>query len=306
MIRDVLSQDGMHRFAHEAMACTFEIVICDQELEYARQASAAAFTEIDRLEQELSRFISHSDVSRVNALQPGEWARLGPAALDCLLLAGEVHRDTAGAFDITVGGLLHRAVDGEAPVVGMQMLEVSRAYQAAGLRAGRVSIDLGAIGKGYAVDQAAKLLEEWGIGRAIIHSGQSTALAVGDSPWPLAVRDPEDHDAILFRVFLPGGWALSGSGIKLHGNHIIDPRTQQPAVARLGAWAVAPTAALSDAVSTAFMVMTATEMEQYCAAHADVGGLVVPRDEVGPFRTFGTWEKTLTPSAPPSRGSGPE
>ena len=279
------------------------MIIAGQEIEYARQASAAAFTEIDRLELELSRFIEHSDISRINALKPGEWARLGPAALDCLLLARQVFTDTAGAFDITIGGILHAAKEAALgpAAVGMDLLEINAEYRAAGLRGGRVSIDLGAVGKGYAIDQAAQILAEWGIDRAIIHSGQSTALAIGNSSWPMSIRNPQDHDAMLQRISLPSGLALSGSGVKLHGQHIINPRTGAPVTDRLGAWAVAPSAAESDAISTAFMVMSAAEIELYCAAHPKVCGMTLsPNVEAAQARVFGRWSDLVIPTL--SRG----
>ena len=284
----------MYRFAHEAMACTFEIVTDYLDKEYACQAAAAAFLEVDRLEHELSRFIDYSDISQINAMRPGEWRKVGSAALDCLLLSQQIHADTGGAFDVTVGGILHAVKEaglGQA-AVGMNLLEISREHRAVGLRGGRVSIDLGAIGKGYAVDAAAAVLQEWSIDHAIVHSGQSTALAVGTDParaaWPLAIRDPENHDATLFRVGLPAGHAIAGSGVKLHGHHIIDPRSGQPVTGRLGTWAVAPTAALADAISTAFMVMTPAEIDSYCNNHGDIGGMILQSgDETKAPQRFG-------------------
>jgi thiamine biosynthesis lipoprotein len=56
---------------------------------------------------------------------------------------------------------------------------------------------------------------------------------------------------------------------------IIDPRSGQPVKGCLGAWAAAPTAALSDALSTAFMVMSAGEVEAYCARRRDISALVL-------------------------------
>ena len=77
-------------FQHEAMATYFEIIIAGHEHEYARQASAAAFRELDRLENTLSRFIEFSDISRANRLARGESTTIGHDTLECLLIAADV------------------------------------------------------------------------------------------------------------------------------------------------------------------------------------------------------------------------
>src|SRR5688572_2101338 len=92
----------LHRFAHYAMNCEWEILIAGEEAEYARQAAFAAWDEVDRIETDISRFMMGSDVARLNAAQHGEEIRIGPSALDCLLLAGEISEQTHGAFDVMV------------------------------------------------------------------------------------------------------------------------------------------------------------------------------------------------------------
>ena len=85
------------------MACTFEVFIPHEEARYAEHVARAAFDEVDRVEQELSRFIDHSDVARINALKLGQSLRLGMETFECLQLAAAIHRETDGAFDVTAG-----------------------------------------------------------------------------------------------------------------------------------------------------------------------------------------------------------
>ncbi len=89
------------------MACDWEIFIAHDDGEYARQAAFAAFEEVDRIEDDLSRFREGSDVRRLNGAAPGETIRVGPYARDCLLLSGELSELTDGAFDVMVA----RAMD---------------------------------------------------------------------------------------------------------------------------------------------------------------------------------------------------
>ena len=94
-----------HHFSHEAMATVFEIHVIEDDREYARQGAQAAFDEVDRLEQELSRYISNSDVSRLNRAVPGESVALGIETFECFLAAKEMFEQTGGVFDVTVGAL---------------------------------------------------------------------------------------------------------------------------------------------------------------------------------------------------------
>ena len=292
----------LHRFAHEAMGAAFEIFIAGEEHEYARQASAAAFEELDRLEGELSRFQTASDVSQINALKAGQAVRVGLATFECLKTAAGVHADTGGAFDVTIGRLLEvwRPKDGSKPNpsadqlaeararTGMHLVVLDEADHAVGVRAGGLRIDLGGIGKGYAVDQMRALLREWSVETALVHGGQSTVYGMGRVPgkggWPVALKGPKGKDLGTVRL---KDRALSGSGSPPGQQHILDPRSGRPAEGNLGAWAVTPKATLADALSTAFLVMSPKDVEQYCKSHPAVSGMLLPVD--GKVVRFGKW-----------------
>jgi hypothetical protein len=105
--------DQPHSFKHEAMDTTFELIVAEQEREYARQASAAAFREIDRIEKLLNKYDAGSDVGQVNLLKAGEMVRVGLETLECLEKAIWAHTVSGGLFDPTVG-------------TGFQWLEIDR------------------------------------------------------------------------------------------------------------------------------------------------------------------------------------
>ena len=266
-----------HRFTHRAMACEFELVLLTDSARYAAQAARAIFDEIDRLESQLSRFRPASDIARIDALQPGEAVRIGPAAFDCLTLACELYVDTGGAFDITAGS---KPPGGGS---GMQHLGLNPERCCAGVTAPGVRLDLGGLGKGYALDRAAALLRDWSIPAARLHAGQSTVLGLGAPPgqrgWRIALRNPETGQpaAPLATVTLCNR-AISGSDSLLQPGHILDPRTGAAAEGKLGAWALAPSAARSDGLSTAFFIMPVDEVRACCAAHNDVGAILLWRE----------------------------
>lgn len=276
------------RFAHHAMATTFDLLLADCDQATAFAARSAAVDELDRLEAELSRFLPSSDVGRVNSAALGKRVRVGADLLACLKMAGRVHQLTRGLFDVTLGAHMDdwRAASGTNlklpygcdPSHGFAALEID--YDDFWVaRHAQVLLDLGAIGKGYAVDCIASLLREhYGIPAALVHGGESSALGyvANGSAWMVDFRHPCEAQASLGTIRL-NAIALSGSGTRLRGQHIIDPRTGQPACLRRCAWALHPSAAISDAFSTACMLLDVHNLESVVHQVPDMA-LIIPRD----------------------------
>ncbi|MFQ5806311.1 MAG: FAD:protein FMN transferase, partial [Phycisphaerae bacterium] len=136
------------------------------------------------------------------------------------------------------------------------------------------------------------ILRDWSIAAALVHCGQSTAFALGcpagTKGWSVAIRNPMKHDDTLGTARI-SDVAVSGSGRKLHGDHIVDPRSGRAVDDKLGAWVLAPSAALSDALATAFMVMSPDEVAAYCRRHTEVSAsLVMQVNEEQNRLCFGT------------------
>lgn len=285
----------VHRFAHHAMATTFEIIVQHENKVYARQAADAAFDELDRIEHELSRYVENGDVARINNLPAGQTLLLGLDTFECLRISAMVHAQTGGAFDVTVGLLVDCWRDKDKKPrtpspeelafarehTGMSLLDLDESRYTVQLAASPIRVDLGGIGKGYGVDRMAAMLRDWSIERALIHGGFSSVLALeapqGIAGWPVTLSDPRDRSRTLARLNLRDV-AVSGSGLE-KGTHIIDPRIGRPIEGKIAAWSIAPDAATGDALSTAFMVMAVEEVHDYCARHTGIAGLlIVPND----------------------------
>ncbi len=303
---------AFHRFAHEAMATTFEIIVAGEggtgdSAEYARQAAQAAFHEIDRLEQGLSRFIESSDISRINKLGARAPVRVSVDTFECLQLARRLHKETGGAFDVTIGALMScwRTPEGTSgrpgakeiaearKRTGMEQVVLDKEHFTVALKTDGVLVDMGGIGKGFALDKAAENLRDWvdegsGFETALLSGGQSSVLAMGAPPgkrgWEVTV---EGGQAVPEELLLSDR-ALSGSGTRVRGRHIVDPRTGRPAEGALRAWASCPSAAVSDALSTAFMILSPADIDLYCAEHKDTWALLLMRNATdNRLRTFG-------------------
>ena len=293
---------GMYRFCHEAMGTTFEIFVVNQDSRLAQQAATNAFAELDKIEQEISRFVENSDVSRINKLRPNTPLLISPETFQCLELSIRMHTATAGAFDITIGHLKDKwtgehitAIPVESQFMpgsnhsSMDYIRLDKEPCTVQLLSQGVRIDLGGIGKGYALDRMAKLLGEWKIDKALVHGGGSTVLALGAPTgrkgWPVTLSHPLDHTRTLARLYLEN-LALSSSSTR-HSRHIIDPATMQPVQKRCTTWASSPDATTADALSTAFTVMSTPRIEKYCTDHTDVLAMIVTGDNI---LHFGSWD----------------
>jgi thiamine biosynthesis lipoprotein len=270
-------------FHHTAMATDFEFRIRHPNPDYARQAAAAVRDEIDRVEALISPFNDSSDIARVNASPPGETIlRVSSETHALLLSALELQRHTAGAVNIPLGRVtaLLRAGNNHAPAApprapdnpppprgdtpALVLDPVHPLVQKPS--APDFALDPGAIGKGFALDLAARLLAEWEIRDALLNAGGSSLLALGSpSPaqraWPVSLLADSPRQPAAVRVPLRlRDRALGASGTSQQGAHIFNPRAGNTSLLHHRAWFLAPDAATADALATAAMTMTHGEL----------------------------------------------
>jgi thiamine biosynthesis lipoprotein len=251
-----MSEAAIHIFNHHAMATHFQVRIAGEEKTYAAQAAQATFVLADGLESHLSRFRASSDISRIAQLAPGEKLRVSEPVFACLEIAKKIEAATHGAFSITAAALKTQTT---MPQWTLLPKEFSVRCDS-----GKLEFDLGAIGKGFALDRMAEILREWDCAAFLLVAGGSSILA-GESPpetdgWSCGLGDDNSPDRFLLK-----NCSLSGSGLAVKGKHISDPRTGEPARRQNRAWALTDTAAESDALSTACMVLDEKEITEILA-----------------------------------------
>lgn len=270
---------------HAAMATEFVLHLGGHEPAYLRQAAAEAFTLIDQLEAQLSFYRESSDVTRLNRAPAGTEVSVSPDTLSCLALAAEAARLTGGAFDAFTGRASVAAknqeipshlADAPGPGGGDAPGPVVSLHPEAGivckLRAGPW-LDLGALGKGFALDQAAALLAEWDITNGCLIAGGSSLRGLGGPGWSLEI------DQAKTPLSLPGDFCLGASGFQFQPDHIIDSRPLPAKTATARALVLAPSAALADALSTAAMLLVPEQLAQLTCDQPGVASLVV--DAIG-------------------------
>ena len=273
------------------MATIFQVRIAGEEAEYASQTARAVFDEADRLENLLSRFRQNSDISALARLKPGETLRVGEPTYACLALAREMETASEGAFSVTAAA---RQTQKDPPrwSPGPAKFHIK-------CEAGKLEFDLGAIGKGFALDRMALELAEWGCPAFLLIAGGSSILA-GDPPpdspgWSIGLGEDNSEP----RFWLKHG-SLSGSGIAVKGHHIYDPRTGEPAKQRARAWAAAPSAAVTDALSTAFMILDESDVARLMCGRHEWQAFLQDNDR---WRQLGGGE-ILVPDLSDSKGAG--
>jgi FAD:protein FMN transferase len=265
------------REVHYAMGTVLDVRLYHQHTEVGLRLLRHACQEVRRLEALLSRHMPESELSRLNRRAGRGPMLISPELFDLLRATQHWAQWTRGAFDPTTGALssLWRMASSCGQVPAHDRLQAAR--RAAGweklqlvpprmaeLTTAGMELDLGGIGKGFAVDRMGHFLRQHGVHHAFINFGESSLLAIGGMPdgrsWPVVVRTLDGGVSTCVIGLQDCAVSTSssfGQAFFLDGHclsHVLDPRHGHPLGHPLAVTVLAPTATAAEALSTALLV----------------------------------------------------
>ena len=268
-----------HEESRETMGCTGTVRACGPDAAALPAVVGAALDELDRIDRLLSHYRRDSSLSRLNREGAAGPVAVEPELVDLLSECLRWSRESDGAFDVTVGPLMKAwgFFRDEGRVPGDS--ELTRVLESVGYRhvvldrqAGTVSfdrpgveLDLGGIGKGYAVDRVVELLRRRGVASALVNLGGSSVYGIGAPPgrsaWEVGIQDPTDpaKNAVAATLrdralSVSGGYARFFEQDGVTYAHILDPRTGRPVRGVLSVAVLSDSATDGDALDNVLFV----------------------------------------------------
>lgn len=310
-----MAGDEIHelRVARRAMACLFEVIFNVGDYREATEWAVESLDLVEQLEARLTVYRESSELIRLNKAAGLGPTRVAPDVMRLLVRAQQLHKSTQAAIDVATGRLVRAwgflARHGRTPSEevlaearahsGMHLVDLDESASTVAFRRRGLELNLGSIGKGWAIDRSVDLLMRRGVSHVCVHGGHSSVRTIGhrrasdgsQRGWPIGLRHPLRPNRRLATLHLRDkALGTSGSGTQFfveNGRklgHILDPRTGRPAEGVLSATVVANTAADADALATALYVL-GEEGLPLLAANPEVGGiLVLPPDARGGLR----------------------
>ncbi|WP_311954775.1 FAD:protein FMN transferase [Halomonas garicola] len=306
------------RFEGSVFGTFYQITVADTLDQSAQDALEDGFLdELERVDEAMSTYRDDSDLVAFNQAPLDEWQSLPPPLVKVMSISQQISRQSDGAFDVTIGGLVNLwsfgpearpesvpeddELNARLEQVGFDALEVD----AEGSRARRrrdVFVDLSAVAKGYATDRVAAYLDEQGIDNYLVNlGGDLTTSGYRDpgeqTPWRVGIEKPQSSGHSAQYVIPLAGMSVATSGdyrnyFEQDGqrfSHTIDPRTGRPINHSLASVTVVhPSNARADAWATAMTVLGGEEGMALAQA-LDLKVLMLVRDE-------DSWQSLASPA----------
>ncbi|REK17817.1 MAG: FAD:protein FMN transferase [Planctomycetota bacterium] len=302
---DPTARPYLTKVGRRAMACEFQVYFNAGQFADAEVAAIEALDVVEAIEAQLTVYREESELSRLNRQAGRESVSIADNLYELIERCVDLFHQTDAAFDITSGplskiwGFARR--EGRVPEakeiatarehIGSHLVELDANGPSVRFLDPQVEINLGGIGKGYALDEAAECLAAGGVDDYLLHGGKSSVLARGrhlEHPhgWSVGLVHPLNPKQRIAEIALiDQALSTSGSGtqfIRHQGRrlgHILDPRTGWPAEGVLSATVVCDSAAEADALSTALFVLGPEKAKEFCDRRPDVQAVLIVSGE---------------------------
>lgn len=249
----------MYQRSCEAMGTVFEVFLRGDDQEHLEAVAVVVCEEFQRLDAVLSRFNPSSEIARINREAHTKAVRVDRELFALLTRCEQARALTQGYFDVTaISGGKGFVLDAERCTVQFTPPDAA--------------IELGAIGKGYALDRGREIVQRFGIEHALLNGGTSSVLAIGDDEWAIDVRHPLAPNVIVQRINLTNR-ALSCSATRHPGqadSDVVNPMNGSPIMGDDACVVVAPTATDAEIFSTALLAMGKEKVAQYLANNTPI------------------------------------
>jgi thiamine biosynthesis lipoprotein len=263
-----------------SMGTMFDVLVYHASRPDAERVVSRALDEVVRLDRVMSHFRPDSDLSRLVDDAANAFKAVDASLYDVIHESIRVSRASGGTFDVTVGPLVklwrtardqgrrpsNAEIHAARRCVGYERIEM-RPPDRIRLGSDCIEIDLGGIGKGYAVDRAMRILKDAGIQRAVVNAGRSSIASIGAPPgnsgWPVTVGSASS-------TLLLHDESISTSQ---QNGEILEPATGIPAASTMAVSVVAPDATLSDALATTLLLLSREEGVKLLERFAGVSAL---------------------------------
>jgi len=307
-----------YEFSEAKMGTLFRIVLYAEDSLTATRAATAAFARIDTLNQILSDYDRNSELSQLSAASgSGKKIKVSDDLWKVLTHAHQIAEATEGAFDITVGPLVklwrrarRRGVLPEndrlqqaKTSVGYQHILLDSTHQSVQLTQPDMLLDLGGIAKGYALDEAMKVLQKHSITSALVDGGGD--ILVSNPPpdkkgWTIALEGTEQNENTEKANLTLSNQAIASSGdlyqfLEIDGkrySHIIDPKTGVGLTSQVRVTILAPSGMLADAYASAVSVLGVKKGVDFIESKPGVDGVVMQEKD----GEVNVWQTTHIPN----------
>jgi thiamine biosynthesis lipoprotein len=258
------------------MGTSIYVEVWSDDAAKGEAAIDAVMAEMRRIDDLMSHYKPESQLSQINARAAQEPVQVDAELFDLIKLSTHYSIITEGAFDITYASVGHlydyphhvkpteEQIKAALPGVNWRNMLLDPVHHTVRFEHPGMRIDLGGIGKGYAVDRCIAILQARGFQHALVNAGGDSRI-IGDRmgrPWVVGIRNPDDKNKVVTRIpIVNSAMSTSGDyeryfdegGVRYH--HIIDPRTGHSASKVRSATILGPTATETDGMSkTAFVL----------------------------------------------------
>lgn len=249
--------------------------------------------EVNRIESRLSRFIPESEISKLNENASESEIKTDEECFEILSACKYGWNLTDGTFDITLRPLMDywknrdNNTDPDAEfeklrqTVGMQHVELDDENQTVHFKNDIIDLDLGALGKGYALEKVKQMLEGSAVRNAFISFGESSVLAMGEHPaggkWKIGINNYKNPGNSVHEFGVKNGsvstssnFFLNDDGELQHHRHVINPETGKPHEHFTAASVSASSPALAEILSTAALLLPDEKIHNLIKKYEDI------------------------------------